>query len=40
MYHVQEDGWVKVSQTDTKTLHYEYQDEKKKELGETEDEDL
>jgi 20S proteasome subunit beta 5 len=28
LYHVQEDGWVKVSQTDVTKLHYQYQEEK------------
>ena len=30
VYHMMETGWVKVSQTDVKELHYQYQDEKKK----------
>nr|CAA66312.1 LMP7-like protein [Geodia cydonium] len=29
LYHMMETGWVKVSQTDVKELHYQYQDEKK-----------
>lgn len=28
LYHMQETGWVKVSQTDVKDLHYRYQEEK------------
>ncbi|XP_011407456.2 PREDICTED: proteasome subunit beta type-8-like [Amphimedon queenslandica] len=32
LYHVQEDGWTKVSQTDVKTLHYQYEEEKNKEI--------
>ena len=28
VYHVKEDGWVKVSQTDVKGLYYKYQEEK------------
>lgn len=28
VYHVKEDGWIKVSQTDVKELYYKYQDEK------------
>jgi 20S proteasome subunit beta 5 len=29
LYHMREDGWVKVSSTDVYKLHYQYQDEKK-----------
>nr|AAY98499.1 LMP X [Swiftia exserta] len=29
MYHMQETGWVKVSQNDVGQLHYKYQDEKR-----------
>ncbi|XP_013405272.1 proteasome subunit beta type-5 [Lingula anatina] len=29
MYHMKETGWIKVSQNDTKELHYKYQAEKK-----------
>lgn len=32
VYHVQEDGWTKVSQTDVKSLHYQYEEEKNKEI--------
>ena len=28
VYHMMETGWVKVSQTDVRELHYQYQDEK------------
>ncbi|KAJ8042320.1 Proteasome subunit beta type-5 [Holothuria leucospilota] len=28
LYHMQETGWIKVSQTDVKDLHYRYQEEK------------
>ena len=28
MYHVKEDGWVKVSQDDVAGLHYKYLEEK------------
>ena len=31
LYHVQEDGWVKVSQTDVLKLHYQYKEEKETE---------
>ena len=31
VYHIKEDGWVKVSQTNVADLHYEYQDEKQQE---------
>ena len=37
VYHVQKDGWIKVSKTDVTQLHYQYQDEKH---GDKEDEDL
>ncbi|XP_071494018.1 proteasome subunit beta type-5-like [Diadema antillarum] len=30
LYHMQETGWVKVSQTDVKDLHYRYAEEKEK----------
>merc|ERR1719187_1718160 len=30
LYHMKETGWVKVSQTDVKELHYKYQAEKEK----------
>lgn len=41
VYHVQEDGWVKVSQTDVKDLYYQYQDEKRGQtVTEGDDEDL
>eukprot|EP00057_Strongylocentrotus_purpuratus_P033141 XP_790345.2 PREDICTED: proteasome subunit beta type-5 [Strongylocentrotus purpuratus] len=30
LYHMQETGWVKISSTDVKDLHYRYQDEKEK----------
>jgi len=29
LYHMQETGWIKVSQNDTMDLHYKYQEEKK-----------
>ena len=29
VYHMMETGWVKVSQTDVRELHYQYQEEKK-----------
>jgi len=32
LYHMEETGWVKVSQTDTMELHYKYQAEKEKAL--------
>merc|ERR1719341_1295145 len=32
LYHMKETGWVKVSQTDVKELHYKYQAEKEKAL--------
>lgn len=28
LYHMKETGWIKVSQTNTKDLHYQYQEEK------------
>ena len=28
VYHMMETGWVKVSSTDVKDLHYQYQEEK------------
>lgn len=28
VYHMKEEGWVKISQDDTMKLHYQYQDEK------------
>ena len=31
VYHIKEDGWVKVSQTNVADLHYQYQDEKQQE---------
>ena len=30
LYHMKQTGWVKVSQTDVKELHYQYQAEKGK----------
>ena len=31
VYHINKDGWVKVSQTNVADLHYQYQDEKQQE---------
>ena len=28
VYHMRQDGWIKVSQTDVAKLHYQYQEEK------------
>jgi len=28
LYHMRQDGWIKVSQTDVAKLHYQYQEEK------------
>ncbi|KAL9974926.1 hypothetical protein ACROYT_G012032 [Oculina patagonica] len=30
LYHMRQDGWIKVSQTDVAKLHYQYQEEKQK----------
>ncbi|XP_050412334.1 proteasome subunit beta type-5 [Patella vulgata] len=31
LYHMKESGWIKVSQTDVKELHYQFQEEKSRE---------